>query len=433
MQVLLNKPAPDRLPDGKAEAPAAAWSAPAMNIAEKLYRRTRRTEDQLGDIAGAAFRAADELQRKAFGLLFRMGTTGAWDVRGNWRMLTDFSGQLAQAASLLESSEERQAAQQQVRNTLHVFNLVKNVRNLIPEPESGEIPLRAMVQSIKETFRDYTALWAIEGLGHDYAERAWSSGRDPRDLMTAGQGLEAPGGSLAMLHAGLGLCFAERLLKTVTPFSGEFAIADVVRHFIDLCNANCRHGYTGCALESLGLVTRTWHPLMVEPVDRILERTAEDLLGYFWHGAGRALYFFPTHLVPDLYSPWQAAEREPRHEAGRMNAHAGVAWGTCLVNLPTPEVMTRAVSRRTEDSPRNAAFTHGAAASLAMSNDTTPLDSVITRFLEYRPHGCRKIERLWEQLVRRPVEEAVLHLQPRLRSEGRIEELFRFQRLEGVV
>jgi hypothetical protein len=428
MQVLSNKAALDRFPDGKPETHTASWSASLSSMAESLYLRTRRAEDQLGDIAGAAFRAADELQRKAFGVL-----TDAWDVRRNWQLMTDVSGQLGLAASLLESQEERNAAQQQVGNTVKVFNLVKNVRNLIPEPATGDLPLRSLVQSIRETFRDYTALWAIEGLGHDYADRAWASGRDPRDLMTAGQGLEAPTGSLTMLHAGLGLCFGERLLKTVTPYSRESAVLDVVRHFTDLCNANCRQGYAGCAFESLGLVTRTWHPQMVTYVDRILQGASEDLLGYFWHGAGRALYFLPTHLVPDLYSPWQAAEREPRHETGRMSAHAGVAWGTSLVNLPNPEVLARVVRRRTEDNPRNPAFTHGIAASLAMSNDTTPLDPVITRFLEYRPQGCKDLQKLWERLVRRPCEEAVQHAQARLRSEGRLEELFRFQRLEGVV
>jgi len=59
-----------------------------------------------------------------------------------------------------------------------------------------------------------------------------------------------------MMHAGLGLGLAESLMKQLTPDSSKKETERVVRAFIKLCQNNSRPGYVGCALESLGLVTR---------------------------------------------------------------------------------------------------------------------------------------------------------------------------------
>lgn len=392
---------------------------------EALYRWTQRTEDQLGDVAGAAFRASDELQRSAVDLLFRLVTFQSFGVEE----LGGLSSQISEAASLFESAEERKVAEQQVRNTIEVFNLVKNVRQLLAEPAVGELPLPDLVRKAY-TLGEYPALWAIEGLGHDYAERVWSGQHgDPQDLLTSGLARMAPDSSLAMLHAGIGLYFAERLLKTVTPYSRGAEVSEMLWHFIRLCQRNSRPGYTGCSLESLGLVTRTWHPQIVKLIDRNLQQMSDEALGYFWHGVGRALYFAPTHLVPELYSPWFAVDSDPPHELGRMNARAGLAWATTLVNLRRPEILESLLRKRERFLTEDDAFANGVAASIAMASDVTPQNSIVASFLKYKPRSTCCTAKVWESHVRWPAEQAFRRYQPLLRSRGHIEELFRYQPL----
>ena len=62
-----------------------------------------------------------------------------------------------------------------------------------------------------------------------------------------------------MLHAGLGLCLAESLLRQLDPDSSTHEIERVVRAYLGLCKANSQEGYVGCAYESLGLVTRCFN------------------------------------------------------------------------------------------------------------------------------------------------------------------------------
>ena len=74
-----------------------------------------------------------------------------------------------------------------------------------------------------------------------------------------------PEKSLTMMHAGLGLALAESLMKQLTLESSTQEIERVLKAFIKLCNNNSRPGYVGCALESLGLVTRCFNYAMVGP------------------------------------------------------------------------------------------------------------------------------------------------------------------------
>jgi len=45
-----------------------------------------------------------------------------------------------------------------------------------------------------------------------------------------------------MMHAGLGLCFAESLMKQLTLGSSTQEVERVLRAFIKLCNNNSRRG-----------------------------------------------------------------------------------------------------------------------------------------------------------------------------------------------
>ena len=59
-------------------------------------------------------------------------------------------------------------------------------------------------------------------------------------------------------------------MKQLTPDSSNREVERVLNVFIKLCNNNSRPGYVGCALESLGLVTRCFNFPMMDLVQKVL-------------------------------------------------------------------------------------------------------------------------------------------------------------------
>ena len=59
-------------------------------------------------------------------------------------------------------------------------------------------------------------------------------------------------------------------------------------------------------MEALGLVTRLRCPELVRIVDWRLSAIDPELVGYFWHGVGRGLYFLPLNALPCASSSWRA-------------------------------------------------------------------------------------------------------------------------------
>jgi len=236
-----------------------------------------------------------------------------------------------------------------------------------------------------------------------------------------------PAKSLTMMHAGIGLGFAQQLMHRVTPYSPADEIRCVIREFITLVEENSRRGYEGAAYESLGLVTRFWHSQMVNIVEEHLREIAPHALGYYWHGAGRSLYFLPLFFVPGLLSPWLAVEREAPHELALLNMTAGLAWATTIVNVRQPELMENFLRMHGERVSRTPAFTNGLMSTLIMGIDITPGDTYITRFLEYQPaRSDPRVVELWDRLVAQPGRDAVYRIHPILKKQERLGEIFQY-------
>jgi hypothetical protein len=243
---------------------------------------------------------------------------------------------------------------------------------------------------------------------------------------------------MTMLHAGIGLSFAQHLLENVTPQTPSAEVREVVRRFIALCHQNSRPGYVGAALESLGLVTRVFHPQALVPViDGELAQLDEEAQAYFWHGVGRAIYFSPTYFLPVGRSPWQALEMahgEAPHELGRLNAIAGLAWAVTLVNMLQPEVMEAVVRRHAEEFARDGAFSNGISSSVIMRYDTTPGQEFIAAFCGHQsPPSDRALVASWNNLVRGPCAEGLGRVYPVLKESQRLGEVFRYQPLADLV
>lgn len=417
-----------------AEQFASVLSARGENRAgEALYKVTSAATDRLGDILWAAYQVGDQVQRSSVDLFFDVATLRAFNPAYASRLAEDIARQTAETLRSLAPGENLSLAYQEFRNNYEVYNLVKHVHERLQIPSEGDFPLAELINRAY-ALGAYPDLWAVEGLGHDYAASLMErGGTNVRGILTDERASVLPAKSLTMMHAGIGLAFAERLMKQVTPYSSRARARGVLAEFVRLCRENSRPGYVGAAYESLGLVTRTWHAQTVGLVDGVLCEIEPEVVGYFWHGAGRALYFLPIYFVPGLLSPWAAAEREPPREDARLSMKAGLAWAVTLVNVRQPQIMENLLRRDGATLALDAGFNNGLMSSLIMGYDITPGDPFIEAFCAYRPEArdAASVER-WERMVARPCREALRGVYPVLREHERLGEVFHYQDLPAL-
>jgi hypothetical protein len=317
-----------------------------------------------------------------------------------------------------------------LRNTYGVINLVNQASAMLNLPP-GPIDL-GMAIDRAYSFGQYSPLWLVEGLGESYADRNWSDVAPVRSLLTEGQGARLPEKSLLMMHAGIGISFAQRIMRQLTPVSSDSQVADALRRFIDLVRTNSRPGYEGPALESLGLVARTWYSQVVRCIDRVLWTIDRNALEFFWHGVGRSAYFTPLNLLPGT-SAFQGVVTEAPHELALLSATAGATWAFTLVNIREPEVLFHLVAKNAQSLSANDAFTNGMISTVMMANDMIPGDPYTTALCEYTPAQADPAAlRNWDTLVRIPCRQATTAIFPVLQQSGRLGEVFRYQNLGAL-
>ncbi|HSE19902.1 MAG TPA: hypothetical protein VLB46_22765 [Pyrinomonadaceae bacterium] len=392
-----------------------------------FFSVTQAAENEFDDLVFAAYQVGDEVQRGLTEIVFDTVTLQALNP-GYISMLTSAVVEQSQESfQTFSSTENARLAWQTLKNNYEVFNLVKHASSFLNVPaENGEFDLARLIRNAY-ALGAYPDLWAIEGLGNLYAMTFWKKGGPIRGILTDVSPEVLPAKSLTMMHAGMGLAFAQQLMNTITPYSPPEQMRSVLREFITLVQENSRQGYDGAAYESLGLVTRFWHSQMVDIIDDHLRQIAPHLAGYYWHGVGRALYFLPLYFVPGLLSPWLAIGWEAPHELAQLNMTAGLAWATTIVNVRQPELMENFLRMRGEHVSRTSGFTNGVMSSLIMGIDTTPGDTYIQQFLKYQPKDSDPggIE-AWETLVGRPAREAVYDLHPILKKYGGLGQVFQY-------
>ncbi len=415
-----NPPAPG--PEGLPPATATAY----------LYRKTKKTMERFGDPAAVLFIIGDEYQSKVVDLFFDILTL-------NPRYWSKLPRHVAEQSSLAFAAVGPQRALyvQQAKNTRYIFTLVRNNPEKLGIPRTGEFDLMLYLNRAYAV-GDFESIWTVEGLGHVYSQRMWNvkwnMSEDAHDILIEGQAASLPAKSLTMMHAGLGLAVAECLLKQLTPHSRIREIERVLKLFLKLCNNNSRPGYVGCALESLGLVTRCFNYPLVDMVQSVLADLDPVAWEFFWRGAGRALYFSPAHMAQPLYSPWIAAEQEAPNARALKILRAGIAWPTNIVNMQTPEIFEDLIRRRGVADESEGTIANGVATSTTMAMDITPDHPVVKAYLEYKPKSSDPtVRRLWEKLVRNQVYNAVHRYQPILHAHGMMDQVFRVQDLDALV
>ena len=278
------------------------------------------------------------------------------------------------------------AAFTEIKNKGGVYLLVRqNKRALeIPTPTPNPFPIDTYLDRAYKR-DDYAALWAVEGLGRLFGESQLEAG-DTSEAINLLGGSEADGladKSMLMLHAGIGLAYAQRILGDLKAQPSDEEVLEATRSIFELCRQNSRPSHLGATVESLGLVTRTFNPKLLSQVDRAVEELEPQWRGYFWHGVGRALYFLPMNFLP--CSTWEVVEmatRESVDDISRHNLYAGAGWAMTMVNLCSPQVLTDLVINPHGDKlAGNIWFQNGVASALVMRQNTTPGTPLIQSFL----------------------------------------------------
>jgi len=330
-------------------------------------------------------------------------------------------------------------AWQELRNKLTVFNLVYQVPKTLNLPDEPPFPELSELVDRAYALEQYPALWAVEGLGHYYGDTFWKRNIVPQNALTETDDL--PGGSLTMLHAGLGMAIAQHFLQGLNHLSSPSDIRQALVQIILLCKENSKPGYEGAAIESLGLISRsgafygeTRPDEMVQIIGHILEEMDPEAYGYFWHGVGRSIYFSPINFVPGYGAIWHPVEmirREVTERVARRNAFAGLSWGVTMVNVRHPSIIGNLLAHlNTEDEDERDGFQNGVMSGLMMRQDTTPDVPFIADLYTQIPDGFgTDFATKWSELVQQPCEEALGEYYPVLKEHQRLGDIFRYRDL----
>lgn len=303
---------------------------------------------------------------------------------------------------------------------------------------------RDLASLVAETYRrdpKHTA-FLLERLCYDFVTGLRRSGRAadlPRHLLDGSEAARAlPEESLILLHAGLGMALTEILLLPLPRESPASAYAAALDSFFAQVEANARPEFAAVAFEALGLIVRRFIPHIHAPVEACLWARDERLAAYYWHGAGRAIYFLPRLFQPLPGTARRGLEicrREPREPRHRLDALAGFCFASTMINLRHPELVARLLPYLGPGEIE--ALASGVAGALLTRHHTSPDQAGVREFL--RPLAADLGGRgawpgagheggpaadlaagLWENAVRRPCLAALDRAYPLLRARGEL-------------
>lgn len=398
-------------------------------VQQRLYRISETIQRELGDTFWAAYSLGDNLQRELVDLAFDLGELSAIRV---FERLSRWSAHLQESALIDSGGENLALLIKQARNNFDVYELVKAARERLGVPAGERLDLVRLVQVAYKRGL-FGAVWLIEGLGHDYAQQQLDTDCTHEPILRSGPVVNVPVGSLPMLHAGLGLALAEGVLPRLSPWSTRAEFQTTVGEFVERCVHHGQCGYRGAAYESLGLVARTWHPQLVTGIDAVLSAIDPTVRGFFWHGAGRALYFLPQFIVPGVLSPWRAADDLAIDERARQNLQAGLAWATTLVNMRQPEIIAQWLRVRGERLWRSRGFLNGLASAVVVRAETVPDDPFVPALAAYVPREQDRIREIWEAVIAPLIAKALTWYRPVLARHRRLDLLFQSCDLDVAV
>lgn len=314
-------------------------------------------------------------------------------------------------------------------NRLEAFQRFSDAERLLPADQNcGHSFPRAMefVQSLPE----YQGLWSIEGLGYQYCWAQLQANEQPHDILSNEVTGNLKDRFLIPLHTGMGLAFAVSQIEPLSLASDRCDFQQSIRRFLDLCHLNARDGFLNAAIEAFGLASRLLRPRMVCTMDQVLSQIAPQHIGAFWHGVGRALYFLPTSVMPCgniLWPGLRKAQSEPQTEIGRVNAIAGFAWASTLVNIRDPSILEMLVGQLEEGRADADAVENGMGSAIAVWHDWAP-ESIYLKNIHNHPvhFGSLSKRDRWDRSARKGCDVAMTRHYAQMKEQNRLGDLFKF-------
>jgi hypothetical protein len=352
------------------------------------------TSDLVGSIAHLSWSTVLFVVDMMSGVL----TTQTFTPRGVMKTTLDAARALAEAPRRLIPDEPGQLVWQEFQNKLEAFTLFEHVDLILRLPPAGHLTL-SQLTARASSLGPYRSVWAVEGVGHHYAQWLREDGRQGSILRGELDGAW-PTERLAALHAGMGLSFASEILEAVQSHKSSATLRNKLQEFFSLCRNNSHEGYLDAAHEALGLVAHNLYPHLLRSIDDELMELDQRLVGYFWHGVGRAIYFAPSNLCPGNSAPWRAVEMalsEPPHELGRLNALAGLIWSLALVNLRQPQILELFLKFHWPQIADIDVFDKSLSSAFLIWRDSSPDDTLIERVCSHQPSNPAVID-LWERV-----------------------------------
>jgi len=349
-------------------------------------------------------------------------TSDTWITSSLMRTILDLTGASAGLLQGAITERKNQASWREFQNKLHAFYLFQHVVSAIDLPAGNtDISLPELTEKAR-SLGPYDSVWTLEGLGHYYARLYLRKNILPSNLLRDSSRDGLPAWGLLPLHTGMGLALAEFLLRNISCCE---TAADCFR---EACQHNSQDGYVEAAYEALGLVVRNLFPDLVGPIHTHLSKNYCDLLPYFWHGAGRAIYFSPVNLLPYRNAPWKGMEMCADPSWGpvpRRNMLAGFAWAMFLVNLKYPEVLDLLLECHAGNMPEPAAFMNGIYSAAVVWRDCAPQEKFLQGLCNRELNGTDQFSReAWGNYIQSPVRKA-LDDYPYLSASHRIGCVFR--------
>lgn len=349
------------------------------------------------------------------------------------RALRSMSQVLLRSPELLRlvvPGRESGVAWTEFRNKVEAFGRFATADAIFASPGCDRIDLLTAVRRAM-AMTPYAGLWTAEGIGYYYAAAALQDDATPDGLLAGGPADRLPEQSLVPLHTGMGLAIAIARLSEFGALRSPGDVRRMLEPYLSCCRANSRPGYAGAVVEALGLIARVVRPRLVGPLDLELRRMEPELIGHFWHGVGRGLYFSPSNALPGgniIWSSLGRAHSEPLHHLARVNAVAGFSWAVTLINIRDPVVLEWLLRRHGDEQLEVEAFANGARSAAMIWHDWAPRTPYLERLCRYRPQPADStFLGNWDEAARSHCDEGFVRHYEGLRREARLGELFEFR------
>ncbi len=375
------------------------------------------------------FVAGDRLQGLMTDFFYNCLTLDLFNSRNTTKGIFEFLLQSTEIARAVMGGNENNLFLKEFGNKLQAYSFFEYVDELLPP--NSERSLNRMIERTA-SIEPFASIWAMEGIGYFYTEKISAVTDLPDHLLISEVSYDLPEKSLIPLHAGMGLSLARNFLERIRPETSFEKIVDLTGRYISLCRNNSRAGYSKIVFETLGLVCRNLYPHLILTVDRALENFDEDYTAYFWHGAGRAMYFSPCGILPvfdERRSSILATQDEPPHERGKLNALAGWLFAMTLVNIRQPEIIADCFKNHRRLFASDGIVADGIGSAMIVWHISAQESSLIKSFLNYTPVGeNEEFVSQWREIVSEPVARTLSDYLNNNKNERQPDRLFRCRR-----